>query len=326
MADLAAEAILHGLVAAGAVAGLLALWRVRAPGARLRFLFLAIVLPLLLIPLLHTVAPFRSQGTFMDRDAVFARDHWREVRLAGWPFGELLLGLLATVGVVLFLRDLLPLVRDQVSGEASHELPDAGVPEELRAEVASLAEARGLPPPELRLSPIPAPVLLSAGPRHPRIVVSPATLATLDREELRAGFAHELAHLARGDAGLGWLLMLVRAALFFDPVVQILARVAASEMERRADEDAAATTGSRLALAAALAKLASSDGEGPSLAIGGLRGLEIPGRILGRCRGAAVAARCRQLLEGRPPPPVERLGVRIAATAAGLVALLFFVV
>ena len=77
------------------------------------------------------------------------------------------------------------------------------------------------------------------------LVVSPATLERLRGDELDAAVAHELAHAAHHDPAWGYALIAVRAALFFNPAVQWVARAMVDDIERRADQVAVRSTGGR---------------------------------------------------------------------------------
>jgi bla regulator protein blaR1 len=54
---------------------------------------------------------------------------------------------------------------------------------------------------------------------RPRLLLPRGTLESLDADELRHVFLHELAHLQRHDIAFGWLLALTQALHWFNPVV-----------------------------------------------------------------------------------------------------------
>ena len=98
-------------------------------------------------------------------------------------------------------------------------------------------------------------MLFCTGTRRPRVVISRSAVELLDRDELAAALAHELAHLERRDPTLSWALMGARALMWFNPGVQVLVRAIARDAERIADERAGQACGDRLALASGLLKL-----------------------------------------------------------------------
>jgi Zn-dependent protease with chaperone function len=323
--DLAAQAIFHTIVAALTVEALVRLWEVRRPDERLAMRALVLAWPLGALPLIAVLAPGRWGEAFRDGRALFAGRHWEEVRFLGIGLFQWWVGLHAAIGLGLFLMDFLPLVlsRRRPPGPA----PPAGA--EGQAVAAALEEIAGRmrqPVPPLAFLDRGGPLLFCAGARRATLVVSRAAAALLDPGELRAALAHELAHLNRLDPGVSWLLMGARALQCFNPAFQVVARAMAHDAEGRADERAAAATGDRLALASALLKLFRAT-EGRAAAPG-RRSLPLAGALsepIARARAREIETRCRRLL-GPAPAPLAFGRLRLAATAASLTALLWFVV
>ena len=326
MAEYAGQAIVHALVAALVVEALVRLWRVEIPDLRLAFRLLVLAFPLLVLPAFFLLAPARGEEWFRERWAIFVGGRWGELGVRGVGVGELGLALLSGMGVTLFLRDLLPFLAERLRGRAlSSGLPWDGTGVIAR-ELPKVAGAMGLPAPPILLLDRPAPVLLCAGVLRPTLVLSGGTLEMLDERELSAALAHEVAHLARRDAILGWLLIAARAVMFFNPVVQVVARRMVQEMEWRADDLAAAATGDPLALASGLVKLFRA---GEVRQAHGHRRVSRLARLAGglaRARAAAIEKRCRRLLDRRPSGPVPLGRARLALTGFALSVLLFFVV
>lgn len=318
-ADLFAQSIVHALVAALVVEALVRVWRVRMPEERLALRLAALVQPLAVTPALVLLSPLRAGEEFHDRWAVFSGRHWEEVQLLGRSVFVLFVLGMAAAGLLLFLMDLVPLLRRR-----ARPGPAGPPPPGLAEEVAQLARAAGAEPPPLRFLPSDAPAVFCTGVRRPEVVVSRGALTLLDREERRAALAHELSHLARRDPLVSWLLMGARALLFFNPVAQVLARAMAREAERRADDGGGEAAGDRLALASALLKLHRATGGGPAVP----RTLPFGSALsepLRRARSRDVEIRCRRLLDGAAERPTPLAGLRVALVALSLPALLFFV-
>lgn len=322
-AEIAAQAIFHTLVASLFVEALVRSWRVSEPRQRMALRLVALGYPLVVVPALLALFPFRLEEPFHDGPALLVARHWEEVRLLGVALFDAWLALFAGLGALLFLMDLLPLARGWRKPPPRGAPPDAGSAEAI-AEVPALAALLGVSPPPVLFLDRDLPVLFCTGVRRHAIVVSRGAVALLDRAELRAALAHELAHLARHDPAASWGVMAARALMWFNPAFQVLSRAIARDAEWLADEQAAAACGDRLALASGLIKLHRATGG----AVGVRRALPFSAVLaepLARVRSLDVEVRCRRLLEG-PPRVLPFLRARVALAAASLTAMLFFVV
>jgi Zn-dependent protease with chaperone function len=319
----AGEAMLHAAVAAVVAETLLRVWRAKHADERLGLRMVVLVLPLLLPVVFAIAAPFRHYDWFTTNWALFAGEHWNQIRVAGIGAWSIAVGVLGLVGVVLCMRDLVGFLIDRVRRGPHLEDPRSEQAIAFRQLVAGLAATLGVTMPDITMLAIASPVLLCAGVMRPTLVVSLGTLDRLDPEELRAGLTHELAHVASRDTRTGWTLMGLRLLQAFNPVSQIVGRQAVQEIERRADARVAAA-GQHAALARALIKLSGSrDGEQrdrPSERLGLTR------RLAARAAIAELDRRCDHLLDGAAGESPGLSPVRVALAAAGLAALLFFVV
>lgn len=79
------------------------------------------------------------------------------------------------------------------------------------------------------------------GSFHPRLIVPPGFSQAFTQEEMRLVFLHELGHLQRGDLLWNWLLEVVRAVHWFNPVVWIVDAKMREDREEACDADALAT-------------------------------------------------------------------------------------
>lgn len=326
MAEYASQSISHAIVAAAVVEALVRLWRIAEPGPRIAFRLLPLAYPLAVLPAFLLLVPARGTEAFRDRWALFAASRWAELGIPGIPVGAAVFAVLAALGAGFFLRDSLRLIMR--AGEA-RQPRSAAVPagsDEVAREVRELAGLLHVGAPRLRVVDTPAPVLLVAGVRRPTLVVSRGTLARLDARERRAALAHELAHLARRDPLLGWVLMGCRLVAFFNPAVQLVARAAVRELEWRADDLAAAITADREALASGLGKLAGAGEAGGAPPRRRRLVRRLVAGLRARVQDEAIRARCRRLLEPDRGRGTAFARLRVALTGAALALLLFFVV
>jgi Zn-dependent protease with chaperone function len=309
----AAECILHGIVTAIVVMMILRVQRIRTPDARLRFWLFAMAVPLVGTPLLWWLAPWRLGERFRDEWALFSTSHvspwaWHGVELAtaaAW--------FLAFAGAALFLRDVIPFALDFARGRSVKRTVTA--PSSVLADAAERAAAAlGVAVPRLAVLTSKHPILICRGLRNPVIVVSTGLCEILVPDELGAAIAHEMAHAKHRDPILGWGLMLVRALCFFNPAVQLAARAAVVEIERRADQSAARIVGSTQSLVDSLRKLSGSAAASHSA------------RSWHVLRLAAIEGRCQALLREKNTDPTGFSPWILLATAMGLGAILFLTV
>jgi Zn-dependent protease with chaperone function len=323
-ADILAQAIFHTLVASLFVEALVRSWRVTHPGQRMALRLTALGYPLVLFPALLLLFPDRAGEAFQERWALFVGRRWEDLRFLGADLFSIWLAIFAGLGALLFLMDLLPLLRGRRRPRIAAHAVDSPAARAAAAELPALAAVLVVPPPPVLFLERDAPILFCTGVRRPAIVLSRGTVALLDHEELRAALAHELAHVAGRDPLKSWIAMGARALMFLNPAFQVVARAIARDAERIADERAARACGSRLALASGLLKLHRATLGGPAMP----RTLPFAATLaepLARVRSHDIELRCRGLLDDAPAPlPWGR--ARLVLAGAALTALLFFVV
>ena len=121
--------------------------------------------------------------------------------------------------------------------------------------------------------------------------------------------------------------MLTRTLLVHNPIVQIVARAAVQEMERRADDLAAHVTGSPGALAAGMAALRPRPPAGGGPKANGIGPFnDLLADLVTHGQSVALDARRRRLLDGWPPARSPLAAARFALAAAATTGLLYFVV
>jgi len=101
-----------------------------------------------------------------------------------------------------------------------------------------------------------APAPVSFGIFHPMVLLPEGLADRLSDAELRALAIHELAHIKRKDPLVLFLVALVRAALFFHPLVWLAARQVSLLSEQAADDAVLDATGEAIPYAKMLARLA----------------------------------------------------------------------
>jgi Zn-dependent protease with chaperone function len=141
-------------------------------------------------------------------------------------------------------------------------LEDAVVaPPRIAATVGRLARAMGITPPQVLVAELRGGGASVVGVRDPFLIIDRRLLAALDDHELEGVLAHELAHVARRDNLVAWLVAFVRDVVCFVPGASSAVRALHREREAAADQDAVAVTGRPAALASGL--LRALDVAGP---------------------------------------------------------------
>jgi Zn-dependent protease with chaperone function len=310
----AAECILHGIVAAIVVMMVLRAQRICTPQTRLRFWLLAVGFPLAGTPLLWWLAPWRLGERFRDDWALFSTSHFSPWAWHGVELAEAAAWLLAALGAALFLRDVIPFALDFARGRDTHRTVTKPSPA-LSGAAQRAAAALGIGVPRLTMLASKHPILICRGLRKPIIVASMGLCEMLAPDELEAAIAHEMAHARYRDPVLGWALMLVRGLCFFSPAVQLAARAAVAEVERRADQSAARIVGSTEAVVASLRKMSGNSGA-PAHATRTWHGFRL----------AAIEERCQALLREGQSTPEELSPWILPTTALGLGVILFLTI
>jgi hypothetical protein len=157
---------------------------------------------------------------------------------------------------------------------------------------------------------------LAAGWRHLRIFLPADFLRRLDRAQLEALLAHELAHLARRDPLWSLLSYLVCRLFFFQPLNLLARRRLQMEAEYLADSHAAAVLADGVGLARCLVTL--TDWRGPRR-----QRLAMPAAVGMAPYRSQLGQRVRRILEEKPGAARTRGGLWIGLFAALTVAILF---
>jgi Zn-dependent protease with chaperone function len=321
-ADILTQAIFHTVVASLFIEALVRGWQVREPRQRIALRLVALGYPLVLFPALLHFGEARADESFRDATALFSSRSWGDLRFLGVGLDSWWVGGFASVGVALFLMDFVPLFRRK--GRPPIAAADEAIVRRLDAALFPVARKLGVRPPSVRFVDAEVPMLFCTGVRQQEIVLSRGALALLDDEELEAAFAHELAHLARHDPAVSWIVMFARALMFFNPAFQVVSRVVVRDAEQVADEGAAAACGHRLPLAAGLLKLHRATSRYAPVP----RSLPFAAALtepIEKAHARDLEVRCRRLLEPAPRP-LPWGPARILLAAASLTLVLYFVV
>ena len=128
-------------------------------------------------------------------------------------------------------------------------------PAEVLRSFNAISDKMGIPSSQLRLTSEGDPICFAVDTDSPTVVMSDTLLTLLDKDELEAVLAHELAHIKNSDTALKALVTAYRTALPMDPIIRMVEGAFHKVRESVADETAAKFTKKPLSLASALLKI-----------------------------------------------------------------------
>jgi len=199
----------------------------------------------LVVPLISLILCIGALLHFVYRDCLLSAPTWDHLLALVLPVS---MGLIACGGVVLGVVRL-TLISWFVVRHGSRVTP------ELQALADIQAEKLGLSHPRLLLRVHDRPLALTCGLWQPTLLLSTWMIEQLDRRELEAVLAHELAHVVRYDFLAIWLATMLRDAFFYLPTSRMAYSQLQCEKELACDDVAVGLTNRPLALASALAKV-----------------------------------------------------------------------
>jgi len=247
------QAFFHSLVASIVAEIAIKAWDVRDPAIRQRVFLVPVVVPVFLLPLFHLLRPERG-STYFRLGTIFESGRWLELEMLGiHPVMGGLVLVFAITSLVFLFQELIPIVRHSF---------ESGKPEITVGKVDCLED------PAIRTAMETFPVvpavfvvddddfmIYSTTGKSAAVYVSSALVATLTEGELRSAVAHEISHVVRSRHPMLVAAYLLRALMFFNPVVLMEFRRAAQEEEKVCDEFAVSVTRDRRGLVQALRKL-----------------------------------------------------------------------
>lgn len=325
------QCTLHSFIIALAVEVLLKIWHEERPLLRLRFRVLIILIPVLSFPLYQLIYPQRGGFGFRKDIAIFDINQWLLLRLGdGILVWHVALALLGVTTAVFVIQEAIPILFAHFHREASKTLYESGTIPKLDMIVEELMQKSSFKVPRIFLLTEKEPVVYTNGIRKGSINISLSLIEALNREELEGVFAHEMAHIMRRDNAIGWVLLLFRFIVFYNPVALVEFRRIIQEKEKLCDDIGSSLTGRPLAFASSLIKvfrMAEADGVAHTSQYSlGSRILYIANNLERHSHRVRIENRVIRMVRPKkgqnPPYPHIRLGI----TTLSLILLLFFVV
>jgi len=247
------QAFFHSLVASIVAEIAIKAWNVKDPAVRQRVFLVPVVAPVFLFPLFQLFAPGRN-STYFRLGTIFESGRWLELETLGiHPVMGGLVLVFSVTSLVFLFQELIPILRHSIeSGKPVKAVGKVDFPEDpaIRSAMETMPD-------------FPAVVVVedddfliySTTGKSAAVYVSSSLVSTLEEEELRSAIAHEISHVVRSRHPMLVAAYLLRALMFFNPVVLMEFRRAAQEEEKVCDEFAVSVTRNRPALVEALRKL-----------------------------------------------------------------------
>ncbi len=289
-----AQAFSHSLIAALVVDRAIQAWGISSPLMRQRFSLIVILFPIVSFPLYQLMNPERGSISFR-LGTLFDINRWLNLEIWGAvPVSLLFLFILLATSLVFFFQEMIPVVRHTLETRASdseeEEAPDHPL---------VLKALEDLPGERPRVSILDDDelILFSTTGKRPTVFLSSGLVETLDRGELQAAIAHEVAHISRNKRPLLVIVFVLRMLMFFNPVVLVEFRRMVQEEEKICDDIAVSLTRRPQALAEILRKF---NHKGEEFALGEAKDISKLGTALeDYSHNVHLESRIKRLEEGK---------------------------
>lgn len=249
-----AQAFCHSLIAAMLVDRAVQAWGVTSPLVRQRFSLIVMLFPIASFPLYQLINPARGSVSFR-MEALFDINRWLNLELWGVvPLNLLFVFMLAVTTLVFIVQEMIPILQHTIESRRSSS--DDEEEEETIEHPVITGALKQIPGEKPRISVVDDDefLLFSTTGKNPVVYLSSGLIAGMNREQLQAAIAHEVAHIERNRRPLLLVVYLMRVLMFFNPVVLVEFRRMVQEEEKICDDVAVALTGKPAALAAILRK------------------------------------------------------------------------
>lgn len=315
------QAFFHSLVASIVAEIAIKAWNVRDPAVRQRAFLVPVVVPVFLFPLFQLFRPERDSAYFR-LGTIFESGRWLGLEMQGTHpvMGGMVL-VFAITSLVFLFQELIPILRhSSESGNPENAAGRVDFPEEPedRAAMETLPAV-----PAVFVVEDDDFLIYSTTGKKAAVYVSSSLVKALTGGELRSAVAHEISHVVRSRHPMLVGAYLLRALMFFNPVVLMEFRRAAQEEEKVCDEFAVSVTRNRRDLVQALRKLYLPPQEpSPPRA---RRARKTAKEIEERSHRLNIESRISRLESGEDHDPGIRWLVPTAATAAAVLINYFIV-
>lgn len=247
-----AQAFIHSIIALIIVDRAMYLWNVNNPLMRQRFHLIVVLLPVFSFPAYQIINPDRNSISFR-MEALFDINLWLNLEIFGTiPLWIFFISTLFITSAIFLFQELIPVLKNIL------ELKTKDVKAERHEDYLIVKDAIANLPmknPEILVLEDDDYVLFSTTGKNAAVFISTGLIKKLNKEQLQAVIAHEMAHIERSKRPLLIVAFLFRMLMFFNPIVLLEFRRLVQEEEKICDDMAVALTQNPHALSGALKKL-----------------------------------------------------------------------
>jgi beta-lactamase regulating signal transducer with metallopeptidase domain len=208
--------------------------------------------PAFSFPLYQLINPDRNSISFR-LGSLFDINRWLNMDLWGiMPIGLIFIIILFITIVIFLFQEMIPVLRHTLeTKEADIEMriPDKN------SIVSQAIEQLPVDNTDIFILDDDDHILHSTTGRNASIFLSEGLITELNKEQIQAAIAHELAHINRNKKPLLIIIFLFRVLMFFNPVVLLEFRRIIQDEEKICDDIAVSLTGKPHALSETLQKL-----------------------------------------------------------------------
>jgi len=214
------QSVLHAFIALMLVEVSFYAWDIKDHFSKFRYRLLTLSFPIVMFPLFQAFNPERGTWYFRLTTALFDSRRWLDIKVIGiYPFGILLIIVLAGFSALFVVQEILPIFRKRGVSKKYDDYPVTGS-HDVRMEtlLAKICQPLGLEIPAFIVIDEAFPILFTQGFKRHTVIISGHLLETLDDRQLEGALTHEVIHMIRRSSLKTPFIYLLRMLMFYNPV------------------------------------------------------------------------------------------------------------
>ncbi len=230
-----AQAFCHSIIAFVIVNRAMHIWHINNPLIRQRFHLIVVLLPVFSFPIYQAINPDRGSVSFR-MESLFDINRWLNLEIFEiMPLWIFFISILLITAAIFLFQELIPVLKNTFESKNNDNDVEAEGPEDYPIVKEAITDLPAEKPHILVLADDDY-VLFSTTGRNAAVFISTGLIKTLNKEQLQAAIAHEMAHIARNKKPLLIAVFLFRVIMFFNPVILLEFRRLVQEEEKICDD------------------------------------------------------------------------------------------